>query len=414
VTPAPDHGVRATAAGPRPGPINPVLTGPVEYPFVRLDRRREALVPPGLAVINFSIGDPREETPVFIREALARAIPRVSSYPAAAGQPELRAACADWARRRFGVTLDPEKQLLPVNGTKEAVFLLALAVVGRDAQETRDTVVIPSPAYPVYEAGAKFAGARLHFVPLRSQDGWRFDPDRVPAEVWARTALLWLNSPHNPTGAVLDRAGLARVAERARRDGFWVGADEAYAELYFDAPPPSMLECGSENVIAFHTLSKRSAMTGYRSGFMAGDVRLIDALRRMRPNVGVATPDFIQAAAIAAWNDDAHTADQRARYAAKRALFMDYFTRHGFHIEASAATFYLWVRAPRAPASEADRGPGDVAFVERLMRLGLVSLPGSYLGPGGEGFVRWALVPTLAQCREAIARLEAAGVEGGS
>ena len=334
-----------------------------------------------------------------------KAIPAVSSYPASAGQPALRAACAGWARRRFGVTLDPDHEVLPVNGTKEAVFLLALAVVGRDAGEARDTIVIPSPAYPVYEAGAKFAGARVHFVPLRSQDGWRFDPDRVPGEVWARTALLWLNSPHNPTGAVLDRVSLATIAARARQGGFWVGADEAYAELYFEAPPPSMLECGSENVIAFHTLSKRSAMTGYRSGFMAGDAGLIDALRRMRPNVGVATPDFIQTAAIAAWNDDAHTADQRSRYAAKRAVFLDYFARHGFHIEASEATFYLWVRAP---------GGNDVAFVERLLRLGLVSLPGSYLGAGGEGFVRWALVPTLAQCREAIARLEAAGVEGGA
>ncbi len=402
MSPRAGRGPGAVQAGARPGPLNPLLTGPGEYPFVTLDRKREALAPPGLAVINFSIGDPREETPAFIRETLARSIPSVSSYPAMAGQPELRAACAAWARRRFGVGLDPERELLPVNGTKEAVFLLAFAMVGRDGGE-RDTVVIPSPAYPVYEPAARLAGARVHLTPLSAADGWRFDPDRVPAEVWARTALLWLNSPHNPTGAVLDRARLAAVAERARREGFWVGADEAYAEVYFDAPPPSMLECGLENVIAFHTLSKRSAMTGYRSGFMAGDERLIAALRRLRPNVGVATPDFIQSAAIAAWADDAHPRDQRARYAAKRALFLEYFAHHGFRIEASQATFYLWVRAP---------GGNDVAFVERLLRLGLVALPGSYLGPGGEGFVRWALVPTLAQCREAIARLEAAGIEG--
>ena len=399
-------------AGSTPGPLNPLLVGPGEYPFVTLDRKREELAPADLPVINFSIGDPREETPAFIRETLARAIPTVSSYPAMAGQPELRAACARWAARRFGVTLDPETQLLPANGTKEAVFLLALAVVGRDGATTRDTVVIPSPAYPVYEAGARFAGARVHLAPLSSEDAWRFDPARVPDEVWARTALLWLNSPHNPTGAVIRREGLERIATLARRHGFWVGADEAYAELYFDAPPPSMLEFGTENVIAFHTLSKRSAMTGYRSGFMAGDERLIAALRRLRPNVGVATPDFIQTAAIAAWNDDRHTADQRARYAAKRALFMDYFARNGFHIEASEATFYLWVRAPRAPGARGGGVADDVAFVERLLGLGLVSLPGSYLGPGGGGYVRWALVPTLEQCREAIARLEAAGVAG--
>ncbi len=381
MTPRPDPGPGAVAAGARPGPLNPLLTGPREYPFVTLERQTRELAPPGLPLINFSIGDPREETPAFIRETLARAIPSVSSYPAVAGQPELRAACAGWARRRFGVTLDPDRQLLPVNGTKEAVFLLAFG-----------------PA-------ARLAGARVHLAPLSAADGWRFDPDRVPAEVWARTALLWLNSPHNPTGVVLDRARLGAIAERARREGFWVGADEAYAEVYFDSPPPSMLEAGTDNVIAFHTLSKRSAMTGYRSGFMAGDERLIAALRRLRPNVGVATPDFIQSAAIAAWSDDAHAGEQRARYAAKRALFQEFFARHGFRVEASEATFYLWVRAP---------GGDDVAFVERLLKLGLVSLPGSYLGPGGEGCVRWALVPTLAQCREAVARLEAAGIEGAA
>jgi len=411
-----DRDARPAARG---GPLNPLLTGAREYPFVTLDRMRRELSPADRATIDFSIGDPREETPRFIRETLARAIPAVSSYPAVAGSAELRAACAGWVNRRFGVALDPETELLPVNGTKEGVFLLAFAVVGRPgadggAAERRDTVVIPSPAYPVYEAGARFAGARIHGVPLSSAGGWRFDPDRVPDPLWERTALLWLNSPHNPTGSVLDRARLERIAALARRFGFWVGADEAYAEVYFDAPPPSMLECGKENVIAFHTLSKRSAMTGYRSGFMAGDARLIEALRRLRPNVGVATPEFIQSAAVAAWGDDAHPAEQRARYAAKRALFLEYFRRAGLATEASEATFYLWLRAPgRAHAGAEGRGrTADVAFVERLLRLGLVALPGSWLGAGGEGFVRWAMVPTLERCREAVERLEAAGVRG--
>lgn len=379
------------------GPLNPLLVGGAEYPFVRLDRRRRELSPPGVEVINFGMGDPREETPAFIRDALKAAVPAVSSYPAAAGKPELRAACARWLERRYGVHVDPEVHVLPANGTKEAVFLLALAVTGR-GEGARDTVVIPTPAYPVYESGARFAGATPYFTPLRSADGWRFDPDRVPDEVWSRTALLWLNTPHNPTGAVTDLATAGRILERARRFGFWVASDEAYGELYFEGgPPPSPLQLGLENAIGLFTLSKRSAMTGYRSGFMAGDPRLIEALRRFRPNVGVATPDFIQDAAIQAWNDDAHTGDQRARYAAKRALFTAEFARRGWVTEASEATFYLWMRAP---------GGDDVAFVERLLRLGLVATPGSFLGAGGEGFVRWALVPTLAQCRAAIARLE--------
>jgi acetylornithine aminotransferase len=359
---------------------------------------KSALVPAGTTPINFSIGDPREETPAFIRDALRAAVPEVSSYPAVAGLPELRAACARWLQRRFGVQLDPETQILPANGTKEAIFLLALAVTGRDA--ARDTIVIPTPAYPVYESGARFAGAEVHLAPLTARDGWCFDPDSVPEAVWKRTALLWINYPHNPTGAMLARDGYARVHERARKFGFWVCSDEAYAETWFDVPPRSMLECGSDHVLALHTLSKRSAMTGYRSGFMAGDERLIAALRRLRPNAGVATPEFVQRAAIAAWNDDEHATEMRERYALKRRLFLDAFERRGWTIAASEATFYLWIRAA---------GGDDVALVERLMRAGLVALPGSFLGAGGEGYVRWALVPTLAECREAIARLE--GVE---
>ena len=385
------------AAG-RAGPLNPILTGPGEYPFVTLDRMRRALAPPDLRVIHFGMGDPREETPEFIRAALRDGVTPVSSYPAAVGQPELRAAAARWFKRRFGVELDPDRHLLPANGTKEAVFLMALAVVGRSGDDSRRTVVIPTPAYPVYEPGARFAGADVHIVPLRSEDGWRFDPDRVPDEVWARTALLWLNYPHNPTGAVLTRADYQRVSERARAFGFWVASDEAYAEVWFDARPPSILECGFDNAVALHTLSKRSAMTGYRSGFIAGDERLITALRRFRPNVGVATPDFVQHAAIAAWDDDAHADRQRERYAAKRTLLRDYFTRRGWVIEASKATFYLWMKAP-----EGD----DVAFVRELLRAGVAATPGSFMGEAGAGFVRWALVPTLEDCREALTRLDA-------
>lgn len=379
-----------------PGPLHELLTGAREYPFVTLDRMKARLCPPDVRVINFGIGDPREETPLFIRERLRESVPVMSSYPAAAGQPELRAACAAWLARRFGVAADPERHVLPANGTKEAVFLLHLAVIGR-APGAKRTVVIPTPAYPVYESGALFAGGEVWGVPLRSEDGWRFDPGRVPEEVWARTALLWLNSPHNPTGAVMPLEGLRRVAELARRHGFWVAADEAYSEVYFDLVPSSMLQAGFENVLAFHTLSKRSAMTGFRSGFMCGDERLVAALRAFRPNVGVATPDFVQAAAIAAWKDDAHPADQRARYAIKRRLVLDCFAARGWKVEASEASFYLWLAAP---------GGDDVAFVERLLRAGLVAMPGSFLGKGGEGFVRFALVPAPEDCREAVARLE--------
>jgi len=377
------------------GPIHPLL-GADTYPFVRLEARARELMPPGRAPIHFGMGDPREETPEFIRETLRASVPVVSSYPTVVGLPELRAACAGWLERRFGVKADPDQHILPANGTKETTFSLAMAVVGPPGSSPRRTVVIPTPAYPVYESGAAFAGADVHFTPLTSGGGWRFDPSQVSDEIWKRTALLWLNVPHNPTGAMLDADGFRRVLETARHHGFWVAADEAYAEVYFDQAPRSALEFGFENVIALHTLSKRSAMTGFRSGFMAGDPRLIAALRKFRPHLGVATPEFVQRAAIAAWNDDAHAERQRHLYAEKRALLREAFDRRGWAVEASEATFYLWMRVP---------GGDDVAFVETLMRAGIVALPGSFLGKAGAGFVRWALVPTLEQCREAAGRL---------
>jgi len=380
-------------------PLNRLLTEAEDYPFVRLERRVKELSPADREPIRFSAGDPREETPAFIRDTVRDAIPVVSTYPTVTGDPALRVAFTGWYQRRFGVTLDPERHVLPANGSKEAVFLLGLAVLSREP-DARRTVVIPTPAYPVYEHGTRFAGGEVHRVPLDRANGWRFDPASVPDEVWARTALLWLNDPHNPTGSVLDVAAYQRITRLARRFGFWIAGDHAYDELWFDPAhrPGSLLEHGLENAIAFHTLSKRSAMTGYRSGFMAGDERLIAALRRFRPSVGVATPEFVQKGAIAAWSDDAHTVTLRERYAAKRARFLDYFARRGWRVEASVATFYLWMRVPDGD---------DVGFVERLIRAGVVATPGSYLGAGGEGFVRWALVPTLAECDEALRRLDA-------
>jgi acetylornithine/N-succinyldiaminopimelate aminotransferase len=404
---------RTPSTAARGGPLNPLLSPDREYPFVTLENRRRALVPAGVTTINFGMGDPRERTPEFIRAALKDAVPEMSSYPSAVGQGALRSACADWLTRRFGVRLDPERQILPANGTKEAVFSLALAVIGRDGGEPRNLIVIPSPAYPVYEAGARYAGGEPLLVPLSRERGWRFEPDDVDQAIWSRTALLWLGSPHNPTGAVLDREALARVAETARRHGFWVAADEAYCEIYFDGRRPhSMLEVGVDNVLALHTLSKRSAMTGFRSGFMAGDERLIAALKRVRPNLGTATPDFVQTAAIAAWNDDAHPEDQRRRYAEKRAAMLRYFSKRGWSVEASEASFYLWMRVPDAsgatgvPDANTTGASRDLAFVDQLLRAGIIAMPGSLLGPGGESYVRWALVPTPEECREAITRLD--------
>jgi succinyldiaminopimelate transaminase len=380
-----------------PLPANPRLAEEVEYPFERFAAVRAAGRARGQEPIDLSLGDPREPTPAFIREALARAIPERSSYPSVAGRPELRRAAAGWVERRFGVRLDPDRHVLPANGSKEAIAHLALAVV--DAEGPRRRVVIPVPAYPVYARAARLAGGLPTPLPLAEARGYLPDLDAVPAAVWRETALLWLNYPHNPTGAVAPLALYERALALAREHGFVVASDEAYCEIYFDRPPPSLLQAGLEHGLAIHTLSKRSAMTGYRSGFMAGDPALIAAYRALRPTLGVATPDFVQAAAIAAWGEDAHAGDLRRAFAARRELFLELLAEKGLAAYPSSATFFLWVAAP---------GGDDGACAERWFAAGVLPMPGSWLTEGGAGHLRLALVPTLEDCREAVRRLRAA------
>ena len=384
----------AARADARPG--NPRAERFAEYPFARLEEVRSRLAARGLTPLDLSLGDPREPTPAFLRQALADALPERSSYPTIAGTRALRQAIAGWLERRFGVRLDPETQILPSNGSKEAIFHLALALV--DPEGPRRRVVIPEPAYPVYERGATLAGGLATPLALTAERGFVPDLDAVPAATWRETAILWLNYPHNPTGATASRSLYDRALGLAAEHGFVVASDEAYAEVWFDEPPVSLLESGTERAIAFHTLSKRSAMTGYRSGFFAGDPAVVGAYRRLRPSLGVAMPTFTQAMSIAAWSDDAHAETIRRTFAARRAIVAPGLERLGLSIVASRATFFLWARAP---------GGDDVALAERWFDAGVLVLPGSWLGPAGRGYVRVALVPTLEECREAVARLEA-------
>ncbi len=374
-------------------PLNPAFTSLETYAFVRLDQSKAAAGARGLRLFDFSIGDPHEETPAFIRERLVESIPPRSSYPAAAGSSDLREAIADWVRSRFDVALDPEKHVLPANGSKEAVYLIHQAVI--DPRGDRRVVLIPDPAYPVYEIGARFAGGEPVSVPLLPERGFLPDLRSLSKDLLARVALLWINYPNNPTGAVASRSFFQEAADLARRHDFWLASDEAYSEIYFDAPPSSALEVGLDHVLTFQTLSKRSAMTGYRSGFMAGDPELIALLRRLRPSQGVATPSFIQAAATAAWRDERHVVEQRRIYREKREALLPALQARRLEVGGSQATFYLWVRTPGNLGSE--------EFARRLLERGIVVAPGNYFGARGEGWVRFALVPTLAECHEAAA-----------
>ena len=380
-------------------PINPILTGQATYPFVRLNQAAAARRAEGLEVIDFGMGDPREPTDPRIIEALRDGVRERMGYPAAVGLPELREAIAGWVCRRFGAALDPDVNVIPTLGSKEAIFSFANVVL--DLAGGRDTVVLPEPGYPVGVRGAQFAGARVVELPLLEERGFLPDLDAVPAETWQRTAVCWVNYPNNPTGATAPIAFYERLTALSREHDFVLASDEAYSELWFDEPPVSVLQLGDwRNLVAFNTLSKRSSMTGYRSGFVAGDPELIAALKQFRPSVGTAPQEFVQRASVVAWGDEEHVERARASYAGKRELFLDLFARIGLRNAGGPATMYLWVATPSGEMSE--------AFATRLLEHGVIVAPGSFLGASGEGYVRFALVPTESECRRAVEILEQA------
>ncbi len=372
--------------------LSPVLGATGAYPFVRLAAARRAAEAGGADVIDFGIGEPREETPAFIRRALVAAVEAesVSTYPSADGLPETRTAIAAWVRRRFAAQLDADTEVVPTLGSKEAVFSLAQIVGGPGA-----TVAVPTPGYPVPARGAAFAGAGVVEVPLRAELGWLPDLEALPGHI----DLLWLNYPNNPTGARAPPEFLESAQRLAFSRGFVLACDEAYSELWFDGGPPhSALELADRrNLVVFNTLSKRSSMPGYRAGFAAGDPELITALKRYRPNAGVTPPAFVQRAAVAAWGDERHVEQVRSRYSEKRDALLPGLLALGLEPVGGDATFFLWLRTPHGD---------DEAFAAALLAdRGIIVAPGSYLGEGGEGHVRVAVVPPLERCREAAERL---------
>jgi acetylornithine aminotransferase len=382
-------------------PSNPVLGQLLKNLLVALDERKAQLRAAGKRLFDFGLGDPKEPTPAFLREALKAAVPEVSQYPSALGTPALRKAAAGYLQRRFGVTVDPERQVVPATGAKETIFHLPFAFAGpafaggdgAASTARRRKVVMPDPGYPTYEVGARFAGLEPVKVALTEANRFLVEPDALGPEVLDQTLLFWVSYPHNPTGALAPRDYLERVAAAAKRHGFIVVSDECYADIYFGAPPPSMLEVQVENVLAIHSCSKRSGLTGYRSGFVAGDADLVAILKRLRSHPGVASPDFVSAAATAAWGDDAHAAGRREIFRKKRELFLAFFAERGLAVGGSEATLYLWVRTP--PGLDA------AGYAARLLEAGIVVAPGTAFG-AGEGYVRVALVPTLDECQEAV------------
>ncbi|MBS0395002.1 MAG: succinyldiaminopimelate transaminase [Proteobacteria bacterium] len=385
--------------------MNPGLARLQPYPFERLERLLAGVEPAaGRAPIALSIGEPKHAPPALLVEALTAALGALGTYPATAGLPEFRRACAGWLERRYGLggTVDPERMVLPVNGTREALFSFAQAVV--DPRE-RPIVAMPNPCYQIYEGAALLAGAApLHLPPDPAE--WL----ALPGEVWRRCALLYVCSPDNPTGRVLPPGLLGRILSLAREHGVVVAADECYSDLYLDEanPPPGFLGASRalghpdfEGVVVFHSLSKRSSAPGLRSGFVAGDPRLIERYRLYRTYHGCAVPVHVQRASIAAWDDDAHAAANRALYRAKFDAVVPVLAPL-LALNDPAGGFYLWPEV----------GEDDERFTRELYRRENVRVvPGSYLGRDagsgnpGAGRVRISLVAPLAECVEAAHRI---------
>jgi N-succinyldiaminopimelate aminotransferase len=393
--------------------MNPDLSRLQPYPFERLAQLNAGVVPPvDRQPIMLSIGEPKHTTPHFIAETVISHLHGLSQYPLTRGQPALREAIGAWLGRRFELpagSIDPEQQVLPVNGTREALFAIAQAVVDR----SRDPVVLmPNPFYQIYEGAALLAGAEPVFMNTMADTSYLPDFSRVPASVWQRVQLVYTCSPGNPTGAVMGLSALQELIDLADRHDFVIASDECYSELYFDeaAPPPGLLQAAAamgrtdyRRCLVFHSLSKRSNAPGLRSGFVAGDRDLIAAFLRYRTYHGCAMPPATQAASTQAWQDEAHVIANRALYREKFSAVVDILGPL-LDVRIPAAGFYLW------PVTPVD----DCRFTRGLLEQQNVTvLPGSFLSrthagvnPGAD-HVRMALVAPLEDCVEAAERIGA-------
>lgn len=389
--------------------MNPRLSQLQAYPFQKL---RELLAGvtanPALAPINLTIGEPKHPTPAFIRDALVQHLDGLASYPLTQGSDALRGAIADWCGRRYGVELDPATQILPVNGSREALFAAAQALIDPSRHVRR--VIAPNPFYQIYEGAALLAGAQPYFLDTLPENGFRMDFARVPDDLWESVQLAYVCSPGNPTGKVFGLNEWQEIFDLAERHDFIVAADECYSEVYFDEDNPplgaltaaAMLDRDFSRLLVFNSLSKRSNVPGLRSGFVAGDAGLIRQFLLYRTYHGSAMGPAVQVASAVAWQDEAHVLENRRQYREKFAAVMPIL---GGALEFSPpdAAFYLWAKVP---------GGDDTAFARELYRSQNVSvLPGSFLardagtGNPGKGFVRIALVDGLEACVEAARRI---------
>ncbi|HEX7454409.1 MAG TPA: succinyldiaminopimelate transaminase [Gallionella sp.] len=388
--------------------MNPDLNRLQPYPFQKLAALFSEVTPnKDYRAISLSIGEPKHATPQFIKDALTDNLDGLANYPTTAGSIALRATIADWLARRYGIPApDFKTQVLPVNGSREALFAFAQTVI--DRSKTAPAVVCPNPFYQIYEGAAFLAGAEPCFLNTLPEDDYALNFSQLPKQVWQRTQLIYVCSPGNPTGHVMPLSEWKTLFEMSDRYGFVVASDECYSEIYFDTPPLGALQaaqqlgrCDYRNLVVFSSLSKRSNVPGMRSGFVAGDARVIAKFALYRTYHGSAMNPVIQAASIAAWNDEAHVAENRRLYAEKFAQVVE-ILRPVLPVTLPDAAFYLWIRTPIA----------DTAFAQALYRdYNVTVLPGSFLARSaqginpGENFVRLALVANTEETVEAAQRI---------
>jgi N-succinyldiaminopimelate aminotransferase len=389
--------------------MNPLFARLHPYPFETLRRLTADIVPsPRHRAISLGIGEPKHATPALIEDAIRASLSGLSSYPATAGDPALRQACAAWVQRRYAVAIDPATQVLPVNGSREALFALAQTVV--DASRPGATVVCPNPFYQIYEGAALLAGAQTAFANSDPKRNFAADWSQIDDATWARTQLLYTCSPGNPAGAVMPLSEWRTLFELSDRHGFVIASDECYSEIWFgDEPPLGALQAAKalgrddmRNLVVLTSLSKRSNVPGLRSGFVAGDAHLLKTFLLYRTYHGSAMSPVVQAASIAAWNDEAHVVANRALYREKFARVTPMLSKV-LDVALPDAGFYLWAGVA---------GGDDIAFARGLLaQYNVTVLPGSLLAREahginpGAGRIRMALVAGVDECVEAAERI---------
>ena len=376
------------------------------YPFEKLNALFKDVTPADLPLIPLSIGEPKHPAPEFVKQAIIDNFQHLSTYPNSKGLPELRQSIANWLTLRFKLnSISAEDHILPVTGTREGIFSFVQALINR---EDTPYVVMPNPFYQIYEGAALLAGAKPYFINCTPENDYLGDFDAVPAEVWKKTALLFVCTPGNPTGAVLSKEQFKKLIQLSDQYNFVIASDECYSELWFDQAPVGLLEVCAEmgrndykNCIVFHSLSNRSNLPGLRSGFVAGDAELLKPYLKFRTYHGAAMPVQHQLASIAAWNDEAHVEENRQQYRAKFDLFQSELGSL-LPLKKPDAGFYYWLQVDH-----------DEAFAKMLMEKAHIKvLPGRYLsretdqGNPGENHVRMALVADLAQCEQVVQRLK--------